>query len=176
MKSKVSIVILNWNGWKDTIECLESLYRIDYPNYEVFVIDNASDNNSCAKIKSWLIWNLSVDSEKFQSCTSSHDINFLECSKNDIFKKKYTKEKSILNLKKWKKLILLKNDQNNWFAWWNNIVIQQILREKESDFTLLLNNDTTVESDFLSLLVEKIMSQSNIWSVGPKFSIIILEL
>jgi len=30
MKPKVSIIILNWNGWKDTVECLESLYRIDY--------------------------------------------------------------------------------------------------------------------------------------------------
>ena len=30
-KPSVAIIILNWNGWKDTIECLESLYQIDYP-------------------------------------------------------------------------------------------------------------------------------------------------
>jgi len=24
---KVAIIILNWNGWKDTIECLESVFR-----------------------------------------------------------------------------------------------------------------------------------------------------
>ena len=29
---KVSIIILNWNGWEDTIECLESLKKITYPN------------------------------------------------------------------------------------------------------------------------------------------------
>lgn len=40
---KVSIIILNWNGWRDTIECLESLYQITYPNYEVIVVDNASE-------------------------------------------------------------------------------------------------------------------------------------
>ena len=48
---KVSIIILNWNGWKDTIECLESLYRINYPNYDVIVIDNDSKDESIEKIK-----------------------------------------------------------------------------------------------------------------------------
>ncbi len=33
MNPLVSIIILNWNGWQDTLECLESLYQIDYPNY-----------------------------------------------------------------------------------------------------------------------------------------------
>ena len=39
---KASIIILNWNGLKDTIECLESLKKITYPNYEVIIVDNAS--------------------------------------------------------------------------------------------------------------------------------------
>jgi hypothetical protein len=42
---KVSIIILNWNGLKDTIECLESLKKITYPNYEVIVVDNGSKGN-----------------------------------------------------------------------------------------------------------------------------------
>jgi hypothetical protein len=42
---KVSIIILNWNGLKDTIECLESLKKITYPNYEVIVVDNGSRGN-----------------------------------------------------------------------------------------------------------------------------------
>jgi hypothetical protein len=37
---KVAIIILNWNGWKDTIECLESVFRIDYTKYQVMTIDN----------------------------------------------------------------------------------------------------------------------------------------
>lgn len=45
MQPKVYIIILNWNGLRDTIECLESLQRITYPNYQVLVIDNASDGN-----------------------------------------------------------------------------------------------------------------------------------
>jgi len=43
---KVSIIILNWNGWKDTIECLESLYQITYPNYDAIVVDNGSADDS----------------------------------------------------------------------------------------------------------------------------------
>jgi len=42
---KVSIIILNWNGLEDTIECLESLQKINYPNYEVIVVDNGSRGN-----------------------------------------------------------------------------------------------------------------------------------
>ena len=42
---KVSIIILNWNGLEDTIECLESLKKINYPNYEVIVVDNGSEGN-----------------------------------------------------------------------------------------------------------------------------------
>nr|WP_279383553.1 glycosyltransferase [Methanobacterium formicicum] len=46
---RVSIIILNWNGWKDTLECLESIYQIDYSNYDVLVVDNASQDNSLEK-------------------------------------------------------------------------------------------------------------------------------
>ena len=31
---KVYVLILNYNGWRDTIECLESVFRNDYPNYQ----------------------------------------------------------------------------------------------------------------------------------------------
>jgi GT2 family glycosyltransferase len=44
-KSKVSIIILNWNGFEDTVECLESLKKITYPNYEVILVDNGSRGN-----------------------------------------------------------------------------------------------------------------------------------
>jgi len=42
---KVSIIILNWNGLEDTVECLESLKNITYSNYEVIVVDNGSKGN-----------------------------------------------------------------------------------------------------------------------------------
>lgn len=47
---KVYIVILNWNGLKDTLECLESVYKLEYPNFEVIVVDNASTDHSTTVI------------------------------------------------------------------------------------------------------------------------------
>lgn len=43
---KVAIIILNWNGKEDTIECLESLREITYPNYEILLVDNGSTDGS----------------------------------------------------------------------------------------------------------------------------------
>jgi GT2 family glycosyltransferase len=46
MFPKVSIIILNWNGKEDTIECLESLKHLTYPNYEIMLVDNGSKDGS----------------------------------------------------------------------------------------------------------------------------------
>jgi len=43
---KVSIIVLNWNGLKDTIECIESLEKLIYPNYEIILVDNGSTDGS----------------------------------------------------------------------------------------------------------------------------------
>ena len=48
---KVAIIILNWNGWKNTIECLESIYQIDYSKYEIILVDNGSKDDSVQKIE-----------------------------------------------------------------------------------------------------------------------------
>lgn len=48
---KVAIVIVNWNGKKDTLECLESVRRIEYPCPEVIVVDNGSSDNSIEAIR-----------------------------------------------------------------------------------------------------------------------------
>lgn len=47
----VYIVILNWNGWSITLECLQSLDALDYPNYRVLVVDNGSTDDSVARLK-----------------------------------------------------------------------------------------------------------------------------
>lgn len=47
----VFIIVLNWNGWTDTLECLESLRQLDYPNFRMVVVDNGSTNHSTARIE-----------------------------------------------------------------------------------------------------------------------------
>ncbi len=48
---KVSIIILNWNGLSDTIECLNSLKELTYPSYEVVVVDNGSQGDDAKALK-----------------------------------------------------------------------------------------------------------------------------
>ncbi len=51
MNPHIKILILNWNG-KDLLKhCLESVSKIDYPNYSVMVIDNGSTDNSIEMVK-----------------------------------------------------------------------------------------------------------------------------
>lgn len=47
----VHIIILNWNGLQDTLECLASVFKMDYPNFKVVVVDNALIDNSVEVIR-----------------------------------------------------------------------------------------------------------------------------
>lgn len=48
---RIYAIILNWNGLKDTIECLESIEKVDYPNYGVVVADNGSTDGSLSALR-----------------------------------------------------------------------------------------------------------------------------
>ena len=48
---KVTIAILNYNGKKYLKNCFNSIKKIDYPNYEVVLIDNNSGDDSIAYVK-----------------------------------------------------------------------------------------------------------------------------
>ncbi|MBZ0170189.1 Glycosyl transferase family 2 [Candidatus Methylomirabilis lanthanidiphila] len=49
---RVAILILNWNGMRDTLETLESVHRLHYGNFEVVLVDNGSTDDSCNAIAS----------------------------------------------------------------------------------------------------------------------------
>lgn len=103
----VWIVILNWNGWRDTHACLESLAGLDYPAYRVVVVDNASTDGSEAQLR------------------ALHP-----------------------------GLTLLQSGANLGFAGGNNVGLRYALAGG-ADYVWLLNNDTLVEADALTRLVEK---------------------
>jgi GT2 family glycosyltransferase len=48
---KVACIILNWNGWQDTIDCLAALQECTYLQVTVIVVDNGSTNDSAARIR-----------------------------------------------------------------------------------------------------------------------------
>jgi GT2 family glycosyltransferase len=47
----VYCIVLNWNGWQDTLVCLASLMLQDYPRLVVVVVDNCSQDDSVARIR-----------------------------------------------------------------------------------------------------------------------------
>ncbi|MFA6436712.1 MAG: glycosyltransferase family 2 protein [Candidatus Paceibacterota bacterium] len=54
MLPKVSIIIVNYNGFEETIGCLKSLLKLDYSNFNVFVVENGSSNDSLQRISDFL--------------------------------------------------------------------------------------------------------------------------
>jgi hypothetical protein len=119
---KVSIIIVNWNGLEDTSECLESLKKISYPNYEVIVVDNNSTGDDVRVLR-----------EKFADY-----------------------------------IHVIENDKNYGFAGGANIGMSHAMADSQSDYILLLNNDTVVDTDFLTFLVEAAESQKSAGLVGGK--------
>jgi GT2 family glycosyltransferase len=44
--ASVAIIVLNYNGCADTLACLHSLRHVEWPDFHVFVVDNASEDGS----------------------------------------------------------------------------------------------------------------------------------
>lgn len=49
--SKIVIILLNWNGKKDTLECLFSLEKVNTPHFTTIVVDNGSTDDSVVEIR-----------------------------------------------------------------------------------------------------------------------------
>jgi GT2 family glycosyltransferase len=58
---QIAVVVLNWNGIKDTITCLDSLLLQTFPHYKIIVIDNGSSDNSLDQLKKY-----AIDHEDYQ--------------------------------------------------------------------------------------------------------------
>lgn len=106
-QKKVAIVLVNYNGIKDTIECVKSIKESTYNDYQIIIVEN--DSNDKEEIK---------DNEYLNENTI---IFFSEC--------------------------------NMGFSGGNNLAIKYAL-ENNYEYILLLNNDTTVDKEFLRHLIE----------------------
>ncbi len=143
--ANVNIILLNYNGADDTIECLESLSKITYPNYNIVIVDNNSPDDSVEKILSYL-------KEK------KEDFEFFE---NDEIALKDENEA--------KKITFIKSRENNGYGHGNNIGIKYALNHG-AEYVLVLNNDTVVEPDFLEPMVELAESDEKIGIVSGKIN------
>ncbi|NJE06963.1 glycosyltransferase family 2 protein [Thermococcus sp. M39] len=164
---RVSIIILNWNGWKDTIECLESIYKITYPNYDIIVVDNGSRDDSVRRIKEYAEGKVEVNSKFFKYNPVNKPIKVFEISEDEARQGQFNRpfyEKYDVN----RRMILIKNKDNYGFAGGNNIGMRFALSVLNPDYILLLNNDTVVDPNFLTELVKVAESDDKIGIVGPK--------
>jgi len=108
----VAIIVLNWNGWENSIECLESVYKIDYPNYHLILADNASSDESIEKIGEYCRGELKPVSNYVSYTDQNKPIMVQEIDYNEIEK---TELKEIFvnsGSNQRKNLLFIKNDKN----------------------------------------------------------------
>lgn len=115
----VAVIIVNWNGREDTLECLESLRGVDYPWRRALLVDNGSSDGTVAEVR-----------ERFPEVE------------------------------------VIETGGNIGFAAGNNAGIQRAL-DTGADAVLLLNNDTTVDPSFLTILTEALYRSPDIGAVNP---------
>jgi hypothetical protein len=159
---EVDIVILNWNGWPDTIECLASLNEIDYSNTRIIIVDNNSSDDSVKEIMKYAEEKLKVgapsliDLEKRPPLTVSSSRREIE---ND-------RKRQVSNHRTAERFLIIENKENLGFAEGNNVAIRYALKNYCADYILLLNNDVVVDRDFLKELVRIAGSSAEIGIVG----------
>ena len=149
----MTIIILNWNSWKNTIECLESLYQIDYNKYAVILIDNGSKDDSIHQIKKYSEGKNKVKSNFFKYIPDNKPIHLLKPKENIFID--FSKE-----------LVLIENPMNFGFAAGTNIGLK-LAQKQHSDYALLLNNDIVVDKHFLSNLIFEAEQNPQIGIAGP---------
>lgn len=120
-----AIIMLNWNGAYDTLECIDSLRRVK-EDYFCVVADNGSEDDSIECIVQYFL-------------------------RESIHHRIIRRGESLNGMPQNHEFILYQIGENLGFAKGNNEAIKLIV-QAQSDHYLLLNNDTIVEPDFLEQL------------------------
>ncbi len=162
----VYIIILCYNGWRDTIECLESVFRISYPHYRVIVVDNCSSDDSWEHLKGW------ADAER----------NTWRCDcveLQNLFEKPLEKPIPYLLINRegltcpggstsTPPLVLIQTGANLGYAGGNNVGIQYAINQGDYDYIWLVNNDTVVDGYALDALIHYCRQHAEAGIVGSK--------
>lgn len=154
---RIYVLLVNWNGWEDTIECLESLFLIDYPNVKVIVCDNDSTDNSLEKIREWASGELAC-APRANGPLKSLD---LDCSPKKITLAEYNKDQAEKggNHDLDPDLVLISTQDNLGFAGGNNVGLRYLQARADFDYVWLLNNDTVVEPGAVTAQVKRMQEK-----------------
>lgn len=126
----VGIIILNYNNYSDTINCIESIEKFNTANIKYIIVDNGSSNP------------LSVKSLDRFLC--------------DKFKNNYKKLGRQQETSELPRATLLANERNEGYARGNNLGLMLADKDNEIDYIMILNNDILFTEDIIpKLLSEK---------------------
>ena len=165
MTSKVYVLIVNWNNWPDTLECLESVFRSSYPRFQVILCDNGSTDGSLDYVKAWAEGRLDAQvgpSSPLRQLTHpslDKPIRYLERDRQLSEKGGGADDGTY-------PLILIQTGQNAGFGAGNNVGLRYILARDDARFVWLLNNDTVVAPNALAELVATLESKPDAGQCG----------
>ncbi len=163
--NRVYVIILNWNGWQDTIECLESVFHSDYQDYRVIVCDNSSEDSSIERIKDWADGRLNADVPEMnplRNLSYPHipkPIHYLEIDREQA-------EQGYPAEGRGARLILIRTGENLGYAGGNNVGLRYALARGDFEYVWLLNNDTVVRPDALSRMISRMAEKPDAGMCG----------
>lgn len=144
----IYIVIVNWRGYSDTIECLESLMRLKGPDFRILVIDNESDSDAINCFTDWAAGVLSpaLDGGAWQKLPK---VRLRQPTVGKITSG-VPFDATVAPL-----VTVIAMVENAGFAGGNNVGIKAALSDPACDYIWLLNNDTVVDPDALTHLLAR---------------------
>ena len=149
---KTSIIIVNYNTCNDSIECIESILKDKIYNNNIIIVDNNSTDNS----NNYIIARLRSFGERFKCpYTIAEYLDSVIVIKEITHKGKPG-------------ITFISSNQNKGFAYGNNIGIKFALEYQNPDYIWLLNNDTTINSNTLSALLNTFQAYSDVGMAGSK--------
>ena len=164
MNAKVYIVLVNWNGIQDTLECLESVLRLAYPAFQVVVCDNDSSDGSVERIVEWS--RAVTDAVRARNPALAHlvqpnvekPISVEVLTREELFTPNRPRTTA--------KVTVIRTGSNLGFAGANNIGMRFAAAAGDATYFWLLNNDTVVEPNALRALVTRAKEAENKGMVG----------
>lgn len=165
MHDKVFIIVLNWNHWQETVECVKSLRNLDHENYRIIVIDNGSTNDSIGNIRKSFTEEIIIEGDLQRRADSAKIIQYQRsCAESGGV----NEDEDILeNAPSNNKLLIVKNNENLGFAAGCNVGIRYAL-SRNADYVWILNNDTVVDRYSLTKLVDTLNSSNQYRGITPQ--------
>lgn len=165
---KVGIIVLNYKNWNDTIECLESLQQIDYPDYQIIVVDNGSGDESIEKIKEWAEGKLKVDSKYVKYRADLKPVFYVEYDRKTAESggtKEY--EEKLSKYPSNRKLVIIQTGENLGFSGGNNVGIKYALLRGYEVIGLLNNDIVAVDKNLIKIVIDTFQKYQHASVVGP---------